>query len=185
MPFKSLIAFVSRLSGRERTIFYSTVFVVSLVLLDRLILAPILSKIADLDEIIKVQEQAVEQGLLIVGQEKRIGSESGLYSAYLSGPLAEEKEITAFLQEVEEVAKASSVYLIDIKPAGSSADEVSKRYLVKLNVEAQMDQVLNFFYNITTFGALLKIENYQLRPKAEGLSVVTCNITISKTIIPK
>lgn len=185
MPFKSLIAFVSRLSGRERTIFYATAFVVSLVFVDRLILSPIFSKIADLDETIKVQEQAIEQGLLIVSQEKRIDSESGLYAAYLSEPLAEEKEITNFLQEVEVVAKKSSVYLIDIKPAGSNADEVSKRYFVKLNFEAQMDQVLSFFHNITTFEALLKIENYQLRPKAEGLSVVTCNITISKTIIPK
>jgi len=44
MNIKSILSFVTKLSKRERTIFYVTVSVVSLVLLDRMILSPILAK---------------------------------------------------------------------------------------------------------------------------------------------
>jgi len=185
MSIKSIVSFVSRLSKRERTIFYATVFVIGIVLLDRLMLSPILSKIEELNDTINLQEDAVEQSLLIVTQEKRIEGEAKRYVPYLSKPQTEEKEITAFLKEVENIAKKSSVYLIDIKPAGQEVDGVSTQYFVKLNFEAQMEQVFNFFYSITHFEQLLKIEGYQIKPKSEGSSIVTCSTSISKAIIPE
>ena len=185
MNIKSIVSFISRLSKRERTIFYVTVFVIGLVFLDRLILSPILSKIQELNETISLQEEAIGQGLLMVMQEKRIKGESRQYISYLSQPETEEKEVTAFLKEVENIAKKSSVYLVDIKPAGKNVDGVSTRYFVKLNFEAQMEQVFNFFHNITNFEQLLKIEEYKINPKTEGTSIITCSTSISKAIIPE
>ena len=185
MNIKSIVSFISRLSKRERVIFYTTIFVIGLVLLDRLILSPILSKIQELNETISLQEETIEQSLLIVMQEKRIEGESKQYVSYLSQPETEKKEITAFLKEIENIAKKSSVYLIDIKPAGKDVDGVSTRYFVKLNFEAQMEQVFNFFHSITNFKQLLKIEEYKINPKTAGTSVVTCSTSISKAIIPE
>jgi hypothetical protein len=185
MNIKSILSSISRLSKRERTILYATLFVVGLVLLDRLMLSPILSKIQALNETISLQEDTIEQSLLIVMQEERIEGESKQYVSYLSQPQGEEKEVTAFLKEVENVAKKSAVYLIDIKPAGKDVDGVSSRYFVKLNFEAQMEQVFNFFHNITNSQQLLKIEGYEINPKTEGTSVVTCSTSISKAIIPE
>ena len=185
MNIKWIVSFISRLSKRERTIFYVTVFVIGLVLLDLLILSPILSKIDELNETISLQEEEIEQSLLIVTQEKRIEGESKLYVSYLTQPEAEEKEVTKFLKEVENIAKKSSVYLVDIKPAGKDVDGVSTRYFVKLNFEAQMEQTFHFFHNITNFQQLLKIEGYEIRPKTEGTSVITCSASISKAIIPE
>ncbi len=185
MSIKSVVSFVSRLSKRERTIFYATVFIVSAFLLDRMILSPILFKIKQLDEAIRLQEETIEQSLIIVTQEKRIEAESERYVPYLSESQTEEKEITAFLKEVENIAKKSSVYLIDIKPSGKDVDGGSTKYFVKLNFEAQMDQVFHFFYDVTSFKQLIKLEDYQISPKTEGSSVVTCSVSISKVIIPK
>jgi hypothetical protein len=185
MNFKKIVSYISRLSKRERMIFYATIFVIGLGLLDRLVLSPILAKIQELDETISIQEDAIEQSLLIVMQEKRIEGESKQYVSYLSEPEGEEKAVTAFLKEVENTAKKSSVYLIDIKPAGKNVDGVSTRYFVKLNFEAQMEQVFNFFHSITNSKDLLKIESYEINPKTEGTSVVTCSTSISKAIIPQ
>jgi len=180
---QSAVAFVSRLSKRERLIFYVTVSVIGLGVLDRLILSPILDRINNLSEAIRTQEETIEQSLLIVTQEKRIEGESSLYAAYLSKPQPEEKAITAFLKEVEMLAKKSSVYLIDIKPAGKDIDVETVQYFVKLNFEAQMEQVIKFFYNVSNFEQLIKIEEYQIRPKSTGSSVILCSTTISKSII--
>ncbi len=185
MNIKSVLSYISKLSKRERVIFYVTVFFVGLVLSDRLILSPILSKIDELDVAIQSQEEIIEQSLLIVTQEGRIEKERGRYTSYLSKPQLEEKEVTAFLKEVENIAKKSSVYLVDIKPSGTTSDGVSTLYFVKLNFEAQMEQVFNFFHSITSYDQLLKIEGYEISPKSEGSSIVTCSTSISKSIIPE
>ena len=122
MSMKSILSFVTRLSKRERIIFFLTVSVVSLVLLDRVILTPILDRVGSLGETIQVKEEAIEQSLLIITQEQRIEEEKDRYSSFLSKPQTEEKEITAFLQEIETLAKKSSIYLTDIKPSGKEAE---------------------------------------------------------------
>ena len=103
MSIKSIVDFVSRLSKRERTIFYATLVIVGAFFLDRLILSPILSKIETLNGTIRSQEEEIEQSLLIVTQEKRIEGESNLYIPFLTKPQTEEKEITAFLKEIEKL----------------------------------------------------------------------------------
>jgi len=183
MNIKSLVSFVSRLSKRERIIFYVTISVVGLVLLDRIILSPILSKIDSLNEAISTQEDAIKQSLLIVTQEERIDKETDRYVAYLSKPQTEEKLITAFLKEIETLAKKSSVYLIDIKPSGKSEQNGTTQHFLKLDFEAQMEEVFNFFYNVTNFKNLIKVEGFQIRPKSTGSSVIICTMSISKSII--
>ena len=183
MKIKSILSFITRLTKRERIIFYTTIGIVSLVLLDRMILSPILDRVNSLSESIQAKEESIEQSLIIVNQEERIEGESSLYTSFLSEPQTEEKTITAFLKEVETLAKKSSVYLIDIKPSGKEVEGTVVQHFVKLNFEAQMEQVFNFFYNVTNFEMLIKIEDYQVRPKSEGSSVIVCNILISKTII--
>jgi len=183
MNFKSLVSFISRLSPRERVIFYATVGVLVIVFLDRAVMSPILSKIDQLNESIQAEEDEIEQGMVIVDQEKRIEKESAMYTAYLSQPQSEEKEVTAFLSEVEDIAKRSSVYITDIKPSGKDTEHASVRYFIKLNFEAQMEQVVNFFYTLSNFEKLIMIEDFQVRPKSEGSSIIICVMTVSKAII--
>lgn len=183
MNIKSLISFVTKLSKRERAIFYITVTVVSLVLLDRLMLNPILSKINLLNETITAREEMIEQSLVIVNREDRIEDEVKRYSTFLSKPQPEEKIAIAFQQEVETLAKTSSIYLTDIKPSGRTVNGEVTQLFVRLNFEAQMEQVFNFFYNVSNFEQLIKIEDYQIRPKSPGSTVITCSMSISKSII--
>jgi len=185
MNIKSIVSMVSRLSKRERTILYVTLGVLSIVLLDRVIVSPILVKINNLGEAITDQEEAIEQSLLIVTQEARIKKESGRYAPFLSKPQAEEKIIAAFLKEVETLAKKSAIYLTDIKPSGQGEEGAAKQYFLKIAFEAQMEQVFNFFYNVTNFEQLIKVEGYQIKSKFGGSSVVTCTMSISKTIVLK
>jgi len=183
MQIKFLISFISKLSPRERIVFYATIGVVSMVLLDRMMVTPILNKINSLSEAIRSTEEEIEQSLIIVTQEKKIEGEASQHSSYLSKPEAEEKVITAFLKEIETLAKKSSVYLVDIKSSGRNVDGEVVKHFVKLNFEAQMEEIINFFYNVTTLEQLVKIEGYQVRPKSEGSSIIVCSISISKTVI--
>lgn len=181
-PFLSLL---SRLEKRERLILYVTMGIVSLMLLDRFVVSQIFAKISQLDETIEHQKDLIRSSFVIATQEKKILSEIKEYESYFSVPESEEKENTAFLKEVENYAKDSSVYLIDIKPSGKKEMGSSRQYFLKLECEALMDQVFNFFYVIENSRKLLRIEGYQLSPKTEGSSIITCSVSISKTMIYK
>ena len=185
MNIKSLVSFLTKLSKRERIIFYATVAVIGLVFLDRFILTPILVKIAELSDTIQIKENEIQQSFLIMSQEGRVKKEEKLYHSYLSEITSEEKDITSFLREVEGVAKESAVYLVDVKPSNKLEDKTSKQYFVRLNFEAQMEQVMNFFYHISTFEELIKIQDFQIKPKTEGSTIISCTMSLSKTIIPE
>ncbi|OGX35715.1 MAG: hypothetical protein A3C36_03170 [Omnitrophica WOR_2 bacterium RIFCSPHIGHO2_02_FULL_52_10] len=183
MNLKSILSFVAKLSKRERMIFYVTVAVVGLGAMDKFILSPILHKITHLTEVIAQQEEEIKQSLIIISEENRIEEETKAYQSFLSPALTEEKAITEFLKEVENIAKQSSVYLIDMKPTVKNEDAASTKYFVKLNFEAQMEQVMNFFYHVSIFNQLIKVEDFQLRPKTEGSSIISCDMSISKAIV--
>lgn len=90
LKIQALHTFLSHLSKRERNILYATFFIVSLVLLDRLIIHPIYSKIGSLDKEIREKESAVKKNIRIVAQKDRILAESAKYNSFLSASESEE-----------------------------------------------------------------------------------------------
>ncbi|MCM8797551.1 MAG: type 4a pilus biogenesis protein PilO [Candidatus Omnitrophica bacterium] len=177
-------AFVSRLSKRERIIFYLAASFISLTLLDRLIISPIHSKIKSLNEEIQERESAIKKNLHILSQKDRISSEILKYASFLNSAKSEEEEITALLKEIEDLANKSSIYLVDMKPAGLKSTDSSKKYLISLNCEAQMEHLSDFMYNIENSNKLLIIERYQISPKSKESSVATCSISVAKIVMP-
>jgi Tfp pilus assembly protein PilO len=184
MPnIQALYAFVSHLSKRERSIFYAVVLVVSLVLLDRLIINPIYSKIGSLDKEIREKESDVKKNIRIVSQKDQIIAESAKYSSFLNAAVSEEEEVTSILKEVETIANKNSVYMSNMKPGSSKKIGLSKKYTVNLDCEAQMEQLTEFMYNIENSNKLLTIEKYEISPKAKESSIAKCSMTISKIAV--
>jgi len=176
--------FVARLSKREKIIFYAAIFFVSLTLLDRLIISPIYSKIKSLNEETQEKESSIKKNLHILAQKDRISSEITKYTSFLGSAKSEEEETTSLLKEIEGLANKAGVYLIDMKPAGLKDKGSSKKYLINLNCEAQMEQLIDFMYNIENSNELLTIEKYQISPKSKESSVVRCSMSIAKIIMP-
>jgi pyridoxal/pyridoxine/pyridoxamine kinase len=130
------------------------------------------------------RETAIRRNAHVVIQKDRILSEVAKYNSFLSSAKSEDEEATSFLKEIENLANKSSVYLIDMKPAGVKDLGSSKRYLLNLNCEAQMEQLTDFMYNIENSNKLLAIDKYQISPKSKESSIAKCSISISKIVIP-
>lgn len=176
--------FLSRLSKREKLVLYCAVFFISLTFLDRLIISPIITKIQVLNKQIQDKEAAVRTSMRILAQKDKIASESTRYSPYISSLKSEEEEVTAILKEIESLANKSSVYLIDLKPSGIKDMGSSKKYLIALNCEAQMEQLIDFFYNIENSDKLFSIDKYQIIPASKESSVARATLTISMIFLP-
>lgn len=176
-------AFLARLSKKEKIIFYIAVFFVSLTVLDRLIISPVFSKIRSLNEAIQEKEANIKKNLRILAQKDRITTESAKYSTFLGDAQEkEEEQITLVLKEIESLANKSSVYLVDMKPGNVNEAAGSKKITVNLNCEAQMEQLVDFMYNIENSNSLLSIEKYKVIPKSKESSVAKCSISVYKII---
>ncbi|MFH1045531.1 MAG: type 4a pilus biogenesis protein PilO [Candidatus Omnitrophota bacterium] len=178
-----ILSAFSRRPKREKMIFYAIVFVLALVFLEQLILEPILGKMRALDQEIGTEEARIKKNLHILAQKDTLKKEIDYFDAYAGEQLSQEEQTVGLLQEIEEMANKTALYVIDIKAAGLSETEQLRKFLVKLNCEAQLQQLTNFFYDVESSKKLLKIEDFDIRPKTEGSSVVRCTITISKAVL--
>ena len=112
---RSLISFVSKLSGREKIIFYATAVVVSLVLMDKLVLGPILSQINSLDRRIRNQKTAALRALRILGRRDELEEKINIYEPYFRKPLSDDRAIRALRENINELAAESSVSVNEMK----------------------------------------------------------------------
>jgi len=180
IKIRSFYTFLSRLSKREKTVLYATVFFVSLTLLDRIIISPVFHRINSLDTEIREKELSVKKNMRILSQKDKIMAESAKYASFLNQAKSEEEEMTSILKELENLASKSSVYLIDMKPGGIKKAGQSKKYMINLSCEAQIEQLTEFMYDIENSKELLTIEKYQIGPKSKESSVAQCSMSISK-----
>lgn len=181
---QSIYTILGRLSKREKFIFYAAALFVSVTLLDRIIISPIFSRMKRMEEDTREMETQIRNDLRILSHKDRIEKESKEYGSFFEKPKTDDEEMSSILKEVENTANRTSIYLIDLKPAEITEVGVSKVYRVNLNCEAQMEQLVDFMYNIESSNKLLIIERYQINPKSKESSVARCRMTISKVAIP-
>jgi len=180
----SFYTILARLSKREKLIFYSAIFFISATLLDRTVINPIFSKIRSLDKEIQEKKTGIRKNMLMLSQKDKISSESAKYSTYLSRMKSEDEETTLLLKEIESLADKTAISLIDMKPSGLKSVGPYKKFLLNLNCEAQMEQLIDFMYNIESSNRLLVIEKYQITPKSKESSVARCSMSIAKIFMP-
>jgi hypothetical protein len=174
----------SHLPKRQRIIIYCAVSFIFLFLADRLIINPVVSKIDTLNKELLAREEGIKRDLRILSMKDKITSESSKYSSFFHSAKSEEEENVILLKELENLAGKSSVYLIDIKPGGTKEAGLAKKFLIILNCEAQMEQLVEFMYNIENSVQLFIIDKYQVTQKSSESSVIHCTMTVSKMAMP-
>jgi hypothetical protein len=172
----------SGLSKKRKVMVYCAAFLLAAAFIDRTMIYPVSSRIRELNKEIKEKESAIKKDARILFMKDRILKETSEYSSMFSATKSEDEENTLLLKEIENLANKSSVYLIDIKPSGTRQGP-SGKFLINLNCEAQMEQLIDFMYNIENSVQLLIIEKFQISRKSSESSVARCAMTISKMAI--
>ena len=184
LDVKALSRIFAGFSKKERLIFMVACGAIGLALLDRLVVSPIVSQIDSLETQIKQKEESTRRNLHIVSQKERIQSEVRTYASYFSESTQEEENMTSFLKEVESLANKSSLSIVDMKPAGTKEDKNKvKKILIAISCEGQMEQIMDFMYNVENARSFLTVERYQVGPKSKESSVAVCTMTIAKTLM--
>jgi len=175
---------ISKLSKREKAIFYITIFLVFSLAMNHLILNPAILKIELLDKETNEQEKNIRKNLLLLSRKDEIMTEYDKYAPYFEKIESKQEEPITFLTSIENLTKNSSVELLDIKPALSQEEDDSiKEYFISLNCEASMGNIFDFLYRIENSEQLLSVERMLITPKEEETNIVRCNMYISKVFI--
>lgn len=174
--------FFSRLSKKEKRLFYCVLFFLSIALFDLTIILPISSKMKSLDKEIRQKSAQIKKYLRILAQKDKIAAEREEYKFFLTSIDSENEEITFLLKEIESMAEKNSVYLTDMKPIEYRGQGIKNKYLVSLNCESQMEQLVMFMYSIESSAKLLTIDKYEISPKSKDSSIMKCSMAISKII---
>jgi len=176
--------FLNKLSKKERIGLFISIGFVSLALLDRLIISPINNKIQQINREIKISEKQLGCGLRNLNQKDIIAKEYQKYIQYVKTAASDEEETAKILGEIEELARRSAVYLVDIKPQLPQKIDFYKEYKVEVEAEAEMESMIKFLHRLNTSSQLLRAEKLRLSLKEKNSSIVKASILVTKILIP-
>ena len=182
---EALLAKIAKLSKREKLVLFGSVLVVACALVDRVIVASLSRRIEQLDAQVTAREAEIRKNLKIVSQKKRITAQHDIYKPYLGQMSTENEEFTVFLKEVDTLARDSGIYVVDMKPTGTKEAGEARKYLVNLNIEAEMPALVSFMYSVEDSKKLMTVEKYQISPKSRDSQTAKCSMLVSKLVIPQ
>ncbi len=177
--------FFKTLSKREKTLLDVTLFILLLLMLDRLILIPIIKKLSNLEEEIQQKEVIVRDSFIVLGSKKRIISEyRALKDYFIEDRKSQEEELAELLRHIETMAASTDVYINSIKAADDPEDTpLYTKYEITLNCTGSIKKVAEFMYDIGYSQELVKITMLGVKVADKESDIAKCSMTISKLIV--
>ena len=180
--FEKILTWIARMSKREKILFYGASLVVLLVVSDRIVIRPIFSAFRAMNEQARDLKIQIKRSLKILAEKDQIETEIKRYAEYMVKPKSAEEETIGLLKYVEGLANEAGVNLLYVKPAGEKSEGREKKFYVTLECEAQMAQLLTFFYKVESSKLILKVERFSIQPVSQESSVIKSGVTIAKTV---
>lgn len=153
------------ISKREKIILYTTIGMAIFAIAFKFAILPVIDRYDAITGEIEIASAKLNKYRQLLVNKKVIEEKY----IKLFGSLPEPKELTANpLFELESLARASGVRIVDIRPqAGSGAKEA----IIDLRADGLMEAYLKFIYNIENSTAFFSIKKLQLisKPNTQGL----------------
>jgi len=176
--------FYSKLSEKEKKIFYVATMLILFAFTDRLFLGPVLSRMKLLDEEIIQQESSVQRDLRFLSYKDRIRNESKKVSSYYSTEvLTEEEIIAAFLKKLEIMATQVNINLIKVSPSEGEQKKGYLEYSANLECNGNFENIIQFMHLIDTTEELIKISKISITPKKGKENNVQAAMVVAKIIV--
>lgn len=150
------------LSTREKIILAFTILVIVFSVLFNLLFSPLLAKNAELSGQIKIAEARIRKGYRLLSQKEALLKRFNSLPEAIKRTLSGEDTSVGILSEIERVAKASLLRIIDIRPQTGEGGLSSKKTVIWLKTEGNIENYLKFIYDIENSLSFLKISEFQL-----------------------
>lgn len=176
------MGFLSKLSKKEKRLFYITVVVVAVVFFERVVLRPVLNKLEVLNGKISLEEKKLEKSLLVLQEESAINSEYEKFAQNIKQEQSDEETLAALLGSLEKMANSVSVFILGIKPNPIEKYDFYKKYSVKVEAEAKISNLIDFIYQMENSPKLLRLSDFRLTPQKKE-TILKIDMTITEVLI--
>lgn len=175
--------FWDKLSKKERIGLSLAFSVMAIALMDRVIVSPIRSRFARLNQTIKISEKQLAHDLRNVHQEGQIKEKFEKYVQYVERSGSDEEEVARILGEIESMARQSKVYLVNMKPETPKEIDFYKEYAVEIEAEGEAEALITFLHQLNTSTQLLRVEKLRLNSKKKGDTTLKASMLITRVLV--
>lgn len=154
-----------QLQARERLLVAGSGFVLLVVVLDRLVLAPWLSHAQTVRAGIDRMEHALQTGARLLERKDQVLAERERYGRYVRPVVADDLQVAALIKEIEELARQSHVHVGEINPSAVETTGVGKHYVLDVQLECTLEQWVEFVYQIESSTSLYEVARASLERK--------------------
>lgn len=176
--------FFQKLSAREKNIFYAVVFLLLVLVGYHGVWNPMQGKFLSLDDEIFAMELKLRKARIFLRQREEVTEEAKKYpnlEQMDAGTDAE--EMARLLNLIEETARSKGVSITDMKPGELKSDKVSKRFVVEINAESAVTQLIEFIYDLQHSPQILKVEQVNTAPKEEKSAVLRSFLVVTRVVV--
>jgi len=175
----------SNFSKREKAVLSITVSLIFVFLIYNFAIQPITAKFEALKKKILINERKLKKNLSVLGQKDMVESEYLKYSQLLKQKDSDEQEMSALLSDIESIAQEVAIRVTNMKPKGVKSVNFYKRLSVDIEVEAELNEITKFIYNLQKEPHLLSVDNLRLKQKRRHRSsVLRGYLLVTKDLIP-
>jgi len=159
------------LNKREKIILFSAIGIIIFSFGFNIIIEPILTRNENINKEINMTRVKLKKYLQLLSEKEYIQNKFNKFSVSFKHSGSEENPFVNALADIESLAKASNIRIVDIRPQNPKNLELYKEILIDLRTEGDIESYLKFVYNIENSLSLLRIKKIQLNAKPNTQSL--------------
>lgn len=177
-------ALLNKMSPREQKILYVVIGLLIVLMGYHAVWTPAQEKFETLNNEIFAMQMKIRKAKTFLRQKDDILEESQKYpNLEKMDAGTDEEEIAQLLNFIEQGARDTGVRLSDVKPQQVQSDKWSKRYVVELNAESGVSELIEFVYLMQHSEQLLKIDRIDTAPKEEQSGELRSFIVVTRVVV--
>lgn len=175
---------LNKLTVRERKIL-NVVIVLVLVLMGYYgVWLPTMEKFSSLDDEIFSLQMKIRKAKIFLRQRDDILEQAkNFQNLEHMDAGSDEEEIARLLSLIEQTARKTGVSLSDVKPQQVQSDKWSKRFVVELNAESGLGELIDFIHAMQMSPQMLKLERVDVVPKGEQSRVMRSYMVLTRVVV--
>lgn len=173
-----------KLKRNEKILLYATIAVISVFIAQKFLFSGMRTKAKSSLQQILIAEARLKEGIEIQKRKAAILADFKELKGYLKVENMSDLDIaTGFLREVESMAQAAKVSIINLTPNNQPLEDGGyRRYTADLRVEGAAEEIFDFLKKIQASKTLIKIDKMSLAAKDEQANMLKLDTTISIAI---
>ncbi len=170
-------------SRKEKILGICTFSLAASAFLYLLVIEPVAGEWIRLERQVQTKKASLAKSARLLADHDRIETEYAGWSKNAKASAFKEEDVVSALDELEKVAKDTSVFIAGIKPQNSRESEGSRQIVLDVSAEAGLEGLSKFLYEIENKDRLFRVKRLTVTAGSKDATTLKCNFLISKILI--